>query len=314
MKKLNINRPPLTEEQERRKVRRAALIKMAAMGIFVVVVMVFGSIAWFTVNKEVEGTGATMNAAGTPYIIETRSQSGYYKTQYDSLRSEAAEWKISAGHNFDNHTSAIQTDEQEPALEPGDHGSLEFRVSPQSTNTLTVDCLFEIKAYVETESEDGEGNTVTNIIETNNTALAGYLNAHIMLFTGVDQNGKLTGLIDNNNDQLERILRNQTYTRGESTYTTIYWYWPEHLSDLTDSANTIYAPSEHEAVLAYVARNKDGFFKDCSDSNEKVLSDLTSLYATYSNTTYNHYNLRYDNADLDIGNNLSYVILSMQVK
>ena len=136
-----------------------------------------------------------------------------------------------------------------------------------------------------------------------------------MLFTGIDpETGKLTGLIDNNNESLERILKNQTYTKGESTYTTIYWYWPEHLSDLTDSANTIYASSEHEAVLAYIARNKDGFFKDCSDSNAKVLTDLTNLYATYSNSTYNHYNLRYDNADLDIGNNLSYVILSMQVK
>lgn len=310
---VQINSPPSPDELNKRKKR--SLIKIACILVFLFIVWLFGSVAWFTMNKEVECTGAQIKAAGTPYIIETRSQSGYYKTQYDSLHSEAAEWMISAEHNLDNHISANEEDEQEPALEPGNHGSLEFRVSPQSTNTLTVDCLFEIKAYVETESDDGEGNTVTTITETNNSALAGYLNAHIMLFTGIDSGtGKLTGLIDNNNESLERILRNQTYTRGESTYTTIYWYWPEHLSDLTDSENTIYAPSEHEAVLAYIARNKDGFFKDCSDSNAKVLTDLTNLYATYSNSTYNHYNLRYDNADLDIGNNLSYVILSMQVK
>ena len=315
-KNMNTSSAALTED-DRRKMRKAALIKMLAMGIFVVVVMVFGSIAWFTSNKENAASGMGVRVQAVPFLIETKSQSGYYKTQYDSLHSEAAEWMISAEHNLDNHINAKEGDEQEPALEPGDHGSLEFRVSPQSTNTLTVDCLFEIKAYVEEESEDEGGNTVTNITETDNIALAGYLNAHIMLFTGVDQNGKLTGLIDNNNDSLERILKNQTYTRGESTYTTIYWYWPEHLSDLTDSANTIYAPSEHEAVLAYVPRNKDGFFKDCSDSNAKVLTDLTNLYnsySSYSNPTYNHYNLRYDNADLDIGNNLSYVILSMQVK
>lgn len=297
-----------------KQLRKDSYLKIAALIGFVAAVVTFGSLGWFASNKENSASGMGVRVQATPFLIETRSQSGYYKTQYDSLHSEAAEWMISAEHNLDNHTNAIEADEETPALEPGDHGSLEFRVSPQSTNTITVDCLFEIKAYVEDESEDEGGNTVTNITETENIALAGYLNAHIMLFTGVDQNGKLTGLIDNNNDQLERILRNQTYTKGESTYTTIYWYWPEHLSNLTDSANTIYAPSEHEAVLAYVARNKDGFFKDCSDSNAKVLTDLTNLYNSYSNSTYNHYNLRYDNADLDIGNNLSYVILSMQVK
>jgi hypothetical protein len=135
-----------------------------------------------------------------------------------------------------------------------------------------------------------------------------------MLFAGIDENGKYTDLIDNDNETTKKVLEDQTYRKGESTYTTIYWYWPEHLSDLTDSAHTIYAPSEHEDVIGYIARNKDGFFKDCSDSETKVGNDLTSLYTTYSNQIYNRYNSRYDNADLDIGNNVSYIVLSMQVK
>ena len=42
-KNMNTSSAALTED-ERKKMRKAALIKMLAMGIFVVVVMVFGSI------------------------------------------------------------------------------------------------------------------------------------------------------------------------------------------------------------------------------------------------------------------------------
>jgi len=302
-------------DTEDRDKRRAALLKLGALLIFSVIVIVIGSIAWFTMNDNNNANGMGVKAKGLPYIIETRSGSGYYSNIYNSLNSDAAEWKISSAHNFDNHSSAIEENEEEPALEPGDHGSLEFRINPINSDSLTVDCLFDIKAYSATETEDEHGVTTTTLTEINDSSLVGYISAHIMLFTNYDpQTGKYSGLIDNDNVSLERLLEDQVYRKGESTYTTIYWYWPEHLSDLTDRDNTIYAPSEHENVIDYIARNRNGFFKDCNDSESKVRTDLTNLYTTYSNQIYNHYNLRFDNADLDIGNNISYIVLSMQIK
>ena len=303
---------------EEMRLRRIKLIKIGVILMLVSIVMIFMTIAWFTMNREVGSSGMGVKTAGLPYIIETRSGFGTYKTQYDSLNTQGEEWKISADHNLENHSGAIEEGEEEPGLEPGDHGSLEFRVSPQNSDTITVDCLFEVKAYLETKVVDENENETTNISVINDSVLTGYLEGHIMLFAGYDEEtGKYTGLIDNNNANLQRILTNKTYTKGEDVYTTIYWCWPEHLSDLTGdvtgSANIIYDPDEHEAVIAYIARNKDKFFKDCNDSNAKVLTDLTNLYNTYSNQTYNHYNLKYDNADLLIGNNISYVMLSMQV-
>lgn len=313
--KLHIKKAAASPEEEQQRNRKVALVKLLAILIFFVLVIVFGSLAWFASNRQATATGMGVRAQGTPYRIETRSESGLYKAKYDLLHSDAMEWKISREHNFDSHISAKEENEETPALEPKDHGSLEFRVSPQSVDSLTVDCLFEIKAYVEQETEDDKGNTVTTLTELEDSTLSGFLSAHIMLFAGYDpQTGKYKDLIDNDNASLERLLKNQSYTKGEDTYTTIYWYWPEHLSDLTDSENTIYVPGEHQKVIDYIARNKDGFFKDCSDSAAKVKTDLTNLYAEYSNQIYNHYNLRYDNADLDIGNNISYVVLSMQVK
>ena len=68
------------------------------------------------------------------------------------------------------------------------------------------------------------------------------------------------------------------------------------------------------SVINYIAANRTGFFKDCNDTEQQVITDLTALSTAYDNSIYNHYNMRYDNADLDIGNNISYVMLAMNVE
>ena len=119
------------------------------------------------------------------------------------------------------------------------------------------------------------------------------------------------------NDQaLRRVLEEQTYTKNDTVYTKIYWVWPMHLEDITssDDSRIIYDSEERGNVIAYIARNRNGFFKDCNDDEQQVIADLTALSTEYDNAIYNHYNMRYDNADLEIGNNISYVMLSMKVE
>lgn len=301
---------------EKKQDARKRLVKICIMLSLALLVFLFATIAWFAMNKEVGNSGMSVKSQATPYTIQTRDSSGYYNSVYESLETDGMEWKISSTKNFDNHVNAINaaTGETEPGIEPGDHGTLEFRVNPNNSESITVDCIFDIKAYVETTTINENNQQVTEVTEVNNSALLGYLKAHIMLFSGIDANDKYTGLIGTDAD-LRRVLANQTYTRNGEAYTQIYWVWPLHLSDLTSesSNNILYAPTERSAVIAYIASNRNGFFKDCSDSSAQVTSDLTDLSTAYSSTTYNHYNVKYDNADLEIGNNVSYVILSMQV-
>lgn len=290
------------------------LIKTFSMLILAFGLLVFVGIAWFSMNKETETEGMSIEVQAMPYTIQTRDVSGYYNSVYESLGTDGIEWKISSTKNFDNHINAKKAEEVDPGVEPGDHGILEFRVSPNSSDSITVDCIFDIKAYVETTTTDENDQQVTEVTEISNNALIGYLKAHIMLFSGIDANGKYTGLIGTD-AELRRVLANQTYNKNDDVYTQIYWIWPLHLSDLTSEDTSVikYAPTERSNVIAYIASNKDGFFKDCSDSSAQVTADLTALSTQYSPTTYNHYNTKYDNADLEIGNNVSYVMLSMQV-
>ena len=285
--------------------------------------MDFASIAWFAMNKQTGAGGMGVKSQATPYTIQTRSESGYYKSKWDKINSDAAEWQVTSTNNFDNHAEDLDEDEEEPGLEPGDSGMLEFRVNPNVSDFITVDCVFDAKAYLEkpvlNQGEpvlDDNDEPVTEITEISNTALLGYVKAHIMLFSGKDeQTGKYTGLISTD-EELKRVLKDRTYTRGDTVYTKIYWVWPEHLYELTSENpdRVIYAPTERTGIIDYIAANKDGFFKDCSDSVQKVTTDLTALSAAYNTSVYNHYNIKYDNADLDIGNNISYIMLSMTVK
>ena len=323
MKKSKQNKNERSDSQEALKRRRASLFKIGAVMILAFIVWVFSSIAWFSMNKENSASGMGVKTGGMPYTIQTRSESSYYKGKWDKIGSDAMEWQVSSGKNFDNHGSDLDVDEDEPGLEPGDSGMLEFRVQPNAADSITVDCVFDFKAYLETpvlaNGEpvlDENNDPVTNITEVDNATLLGYVKTHIMLFSEYDTStGKYSGLIVNDED-LRKVLANQTYTKNGTTYTTLYWKWPMHLEDLTsDNTSTlIYDPTERTSVIDYIATNKDGFFKDCNDSAQKVRTDLTSLATTYDNQVYNHYNMRYDNADLDIGNNISYVLLSMNVE
>lgn len=322
--KIESDSTPLEDAEQQQEMLRKSLIKTCIPIVLSLFILCCISVAWFAMNREVDASGMGVSAQGMPYTIQTRDSNGYYKKKWDKIGSDAIEWKVSATYNFDNHGQDLDYEEEEPGLEPGDSGVLEFRVNPNTSDSITVDCVFDVKAYLETVVKDEQGkarldkdgNSATEITEISDDTLTGYLNAHLMLFSGYDsESGKYTGLIDND-QALRRVLANQTYTVDDDTYTKIYWVWPMHLEDITSNNNSriIYASEERDAVIAYVARNKDGFFKDCNDDEQQVISDLTSLSIAYDNTIYNHYNIRYDNADLEIGNNISYVMLSMKVE
>lgn len=325
MKKIHNEMPdaasPLSTEQYK-KMLVISLIKMSIPLVFCTAVFCLASMAWFSRNTEVEASGVGIGVQGAPYTIQTQNSSGYYKEKWEQTGSDALEWLVSATNNFDNYEPDLE--ETEPGIEPGDSGVLEYRVSPNTSDSITVDCIFEVKAYLETVVKDEQGkvstdesrNPITIITEVNDDTLSGYLNAHIMLFSGYDsEKKKYTGLIDND-QALRRVLKDQIYTKDDTAYTKIYWVWPMHLEDITssDDSRIIYASEERATVINYIARNKNGFFKDCNNDETQVANDLTTLSQKYDNAIYNHYNMRYDNADLEIGNNISYVMLSMKVE
>ena len=54
-------------QDELRKMRRLSLLKLGAMGIFAAIIVIFGSIAWFTMNKENSASGMGVRVKATPH-------------------------------------------------------------------------------------------------------------------------------------------------------------------------------------------------------------------------------------------------------
>ena len=56
-------------QDELRKMRRLSLLKLGAMGIFAAIIVIFGSIAWFTMNKENSASGMGVRVKAGSYEL-----------------------------------------------------------------------------------------------------------------------------------------------------------------------------------------------------------------------------------------------------
>lgn len=305
---INLAKSASEEISERKKMQKAALIKIGAMLVLSAILFIFSSIAWFTNNKEVSESGLQMTAGGIPFTIEFPGEDeGYWIDQYHNLSNQTGIWLVDDDKNMDNGSG---TTEEKLGLEPGDSGTLEFRISPNETDTITVDICFTMRGIVKQHDQ----NNSQQLTEISDTELMGFVASHIMLFTGIESNGKYTGLIQNSSD-LKRYIRNKTYSINDSEedddyYTTLYWVWPLHLSNLisTQSDDLIYASSERSTVIQYMVAHKNGFFKDITTEDSVLSADLNSM------EHYGSYSIMFDKADLDIGKRVQYVILGLSVE
>ncbi|SDB40222.1 hypothetical protein SAMN02910317_01999 [Ruminococcaceae bacterium FB2012] len=291
-------------EDEIRKLKKMQLIKIGVMLLLAALIMIFMTIAWFTMSREVEGTGTQMTATSMPFSFEfPGTDEGKWIAKYRTLSDQAGIWLVDTDNNLDNGTT---TAEEELGLEPGDSGVLEFRIRPEENNSITVDLCFTLRAFEKTNNNAAD----LPLVEITDTApaLMKFINAHIMLFEDIDENGKYTGLIKSN-AQLERFIRNKSYSKNSAGYTKLYWVWPMHLSNLISAQQSelVYNLNEREDVIEYIADNKEGFFKDIDPTITKTAlsADLDSM------THYGGYSIMFDKADLEIGKNIRYVILGL---
>lgn len=205
------------DDKERRRMQKAAFIKMAAMGIFVLVVFIFSSIAWFTMNKEVEGTGAQMTASNENFQITSSSGDGlsaglWYDPYHKKIMGVSTEndadvpsgvWLMSDESNFGNY-SYENVEERIGGIKPGSYGKVTFNVTPL-IDTLDLQFTFDVIGYHSSDSmfnessnSDNQPLTLTPLSEmgSNKADIAGYLDGHILLFEDRDPVYETTTITD----------------------------------------------------------------------------------------------------------------------
>ena len=171
--KLNIDNGAVLTEKERRKMRRNALIKMGAMGLFILIVLIFSSIAWFTMNREVEGTGAQMRSTDTPFEVAVVAP--YTNTpDYSALLQSQFSFDTTK-HETGSGTSEIKclmtdatADANNPmrGMQPGSYGTITFQIKPKSAGTYTLHFDIATAGYHAEFATNAEGAILPNQLKT----------------------------------------------------------------------------------------------------------------------------------------------------
>ena len=246
-------------DDEIRKMRKMSVIKMAAMIGIIVAIFAFASIAWFTMNREVVGSGIGMKSSADEieFAVDddenanSASHSAFYNL-YSKLASafaHSSELQTGVGANGD--TIYWRLEDSDMMLMPSAEGKLHFTVVSGNPHNFSLTIHgFQAETQTVTDANEEPVTDANGIIETEVTALneitdsnaneykklgTTYLKEHILFFTnrsGTEESGyRYSGFIEDPS--------NFTLLPDENTDNayTIYWIWPNTFGQiaLTDS-------------------------------------------------------------------------------
>ena len=138
------------QSAEKKRNQKKSLIKLAMLGILLVIVIIIGSLGWFTANRAVETSGMGVKSAALPFDIATKGANVRNSTVMNAQKPE-----YTAGTSLDVNNSEgtyyvgdslllrfdparqddPQTDEDEsipPDISPGSSGELSVYVIPKT--------------------------------------------------------------------------------------------------------------------------------------------------------------------------------------
>jgi len=349
------NRPIPDRESllaEKKKIMANLVLFIAAL---FVVLFAWGTMAWFAMNRDVSTGGMGVSVATDLFTIEAVSTTGYHVGIYDDSTnndtyvrnilfnrvekdSDIITWtitddievtdgsgnkSITKGKNIGNGPA----EGYEGGIGPGSSGEIQFVIKP----TRPVDAEFTFCVYAYTDGYDEHGDldkTTIQLVSSGSSAdtiaAQKLLNGHILLFSEMDNDGKLSGLISS--DAEFKRLMEKTYTSQETV--PIYWVWPETLAEIILDENTsghsknlrgksnICNTTGQAEVIDFFKNNPSWFLLDPDNSNhnwsEVFNDDISNADVVYTiNTNYALYSSYYNEADQCIGTCISYILLDM---
>lgn len=306
--------------KDKRALKKQALFNSLIMMLFAGLVIFLGTISWFTMSREVDGSSVWMRSTDTNYVIV--SQSGE-DSIFSSLRrllqqsSDAAEWEMNADNNMNNISGA------DDGIGPGSFGVISFYVVPKD-GTVSLDLTFEITGYRYSSVKDGETEQATEKMTLAGDELQKYLNAHILLFE------ERTAVIDPETQQVTsytyakpilsedglKTIKSRSFSKsGSNTPVNIYWVWGKTLSVLVDASSVngvtstplcLKNGSDYNRIIFDITNHPTSYFYDFGKTETVDESRMITEYDKYSD--------KYDRADNCIGLSVSYITLKMSTK
>ena len=315
------------ESEEERRKQKKRIVKLILLMTLIALIIVFASIAWFAMNKAVSANTMAIEAKGDAYSIQPLGdKGGLYDTYIDDLGVEAIKWTLSSTNNMENRykengdpTSSqmaeiTRLDSEDYGLKPGDHGTLQFRITSTSTSAITVSFDLTCTGYKATYGSDNY-KTDNNLVKVTDTTVNNYLSSHVLFFYKDDS------------DNLHLLTSggfSESLTAGQSKDITVYWFWPATLKEILDEQITGLSDSgAAKEVKRYFFEHPEYFLKpvtgdDFSDFTVTKQTDLTAedaeitgKMAHVSGKNYSQFGSKYNDADQAIGDHINFLLVEL---
>lgn len=168
--------------KKKETMRKKQVVKFGSLMVLTVIILIFATIAWFTLNREVSTGSMAVKTSPSPFELEVRgtyiendadfskADSNYtYGEDQQTLnayqtsgQSDRIIWRKTSNTADDGHYTK--------GLEPNSHGKLTFWVVPNESGTLDITFEFGIRGFIgsftEPEDEDEEPE-LTSLVEIN---------------------------------------------------------------------------------------------------------------------------------------------------
>ncbi len=260
------------ENEEKDKGKKGiliALIKATSMMVLALVVLIFVTIAWFALNREIENGGMGLETATLPFYLRVKENSNdsyfsryfhFFNLADDTYTEGTSEivgldtyyttedgegkivWRLNAD-DLDEDTNIYTV-----GLNPGTSGKLEFEIVPTRTGPLTIDFHFDVRGFTaeyptdeeiyNLEYESGDVKSMTEIIpfsgsgtETDSQKALSYIGGHLLFFENFDDDtDRYTGFLGDEDNTFHFSIANAT--EGTAIPVTIYYIWTNTIDQL----------------------------------------------------------------------------------
>lgn len=335
--------------------RKRTLIKFGLMTVLAAIILVFASIAWFTMNREVGSSGMGVKTAGMPFELKTSGSAGLYDdyiTRADSDYQSGTETggstqklilKLTKGNtestktqgNMNNLYSGNGTptedemkeikklDSSSYGLSPGDYGTLKFTIVPKvdsvsTTVKFNITC-FKTEYYTTGESVGYQKDVFTKMDseDEDDADAITFATAHIVFFY-MDDEDKMHMINEEGFNETDIATDREV---------TIYWVWPEKLRNILELDINGLDQTGARELRAYMLKHPELFLARNSEDSATVFDSITVANGatendiqavanamTASNTIYNPWGSRYNNADQIIGDEVGYIMPEVSVE
>ena len=159
-----MNRTEHKSQDEIKKMRRGAYIKIVAAVGFIAAVLAYGTISWFTMNKEnnASGMGVKVDAGGFELIVPARTGAEtYYNDEINGLGYLTGDDELSTTSGAirwvmrDESTDTSSVDYK--GFRPGSYGKMEFYLVPKAD--VNAQYTFQLKTtgyYAEFDVDEND--------------------------------------------------------------------------------------------------------------------------------------------------------------